>query len=922
MKKFADMTSEESIEELEQYLKRIIDENKVYGISEVYTELSAKEILPVTLKFCDEKTDPQDYEVLELVDKEKNLIISGESGSGKTTTLKWLNYIFATSYLEGKSENFPLYIELNSYIGEEKFIKKPFDTFVAMKAEGKGISGDTLKTILGGKAIILLDGFDLLLPNDEFYPYLKISNFINDFSNCRYVISSRPGFFESIKSSFKVSELEKLTDEKIETFINRYVPNKELADALRDKIWNNEQLKSILSNPMMLYIAIRVAKERKDKSDDLLPSNRSELYEKFVFTLFNHQEVKGKTPLGDRTQIENALTDLYFNLQSRNEVSCKYSEALKFVKKSSEDPRFRRISPQGVLQDCIKLGLLIKNDNYVSYGIHQSFQEYFAALKLKELFESGFDISETFSHPKWEEVVLFASEIIDSIDEFIDSIISKNELALASKCVKRTNYEIKKKLCALLANKMDSRYMQDKINAIGNLVMIGKTGISVIIESLGDDDQYIRRAAAKALGNIKSETAVQSLIKALGDEDDDVRRAAAEALGNISSETAVQSLIKVLSDEDQFVRRAAAKALGNLKSEIAVQSLIKALDDDNEYVQKAAADALGNICTIKNKKQLEVLLKSVHEFSANTAFNILNEIERKERSKTILFDKQLYLIKKNVGDLGNYPGVEHIRPAEEGLRDSYIGSFVDKLKSIREQTTIVDYGCGEGKFLCAMTTLPENAHKNISYIGVDLLARCRFLSRLAAEKHGLIEKFRVKPEFLKPAAFLKNDILVDYIIFMHVFHEIELVYLPDIIHMFSTRLKDGGKVFILDQKELVEVERSFVLWDEEEDFNTLFRDSGLNHHMRFFETGSGKKLSSIEIEKVENKCFSRADAGRNCLAVYKSKQAKLLERRKMHGLSDKEHSEISIQYANISEQITEYEKNVKSFNKSSNHSLY
>lgn len=56
------------------------------------------------------------------------------------------------------------------------------------------------------------------------------------------------------------------------------------------------------------------------------------------------------------------------------------------------------------------------------------------------------------------------------------------------------------------------------------------------------------------------------------------------------------------------------------------------------------------------------------------------------------------------------------------------------------------------------------------------------------------------------------------------------------IYSLFNKVKNGGKIFILDQKELIEKERSFVLWDYEE------------------------------------------------------------------------HSEISIQYANISEQIAEYKK--------------
>ncbi|MDY9925929.1 HEAT repeat domain-containing protein [Methanosarcina sp.] len=750
-------------ESIKKYLNKIIEEEGKNGISEVYTELSAKEILPITLKFRNEENDKtQDFEVIELVEKEEKLIISGESGSGKTTTLRWLNYILAKNYLEGKYENIPLYIELNSYIGEERFIKSPFDAYVTMKASGKRISKETLKTMLEGKATILLDGFDLLSPTDEFYPYDKISNFITDYNKCRFVISSRPGFFESIKSNFKVSELEKLTEEKIEIFINRYISNGEHANILKDRILSNEQLKSILSNPMMLYITIKVAMERKNRSGDLLPSTRYELYEAFVSTLFSHQEEKGKDLCADSTQIENSLTELYFKLQCRNEISCKYSEALKFVK-NSEDFTFGKISPQAVLKDCFKLGLLAKNDYYVSYGIHQSFQEYFAALKLKELFESGFDVSETFSHPKWEEVVIFTSEMLgsDFIDEFVGSMLLKGELFLASKCVNKASEKIKEKLCALLADKMDSRYELEKRNSIESLGRIGNVGICIIIEALKDEDEDVRwraaealgniksdtavqplinalkdenynvrwraakalgniksdtavqplinalkdenynvrwRAAealgniksdtavqllinalkdedyfvrenaaealgniksdtavqplinalkdededvrwraAKALGNIKSDTAVQPLINALKDEDSDVRGRAAEALGNIKSDTAVQPLINALKDEDSDVRGRAAEALGNIKSDTAVQPLINALKDEDEYVRWGAAEALGNICTVKNKMQLEDLLESDYEFSVNTAFGILHEIEKEEKSKLILF---------------------------------------------------------------------------------------------------------------------------------------------------------------------------------------------------------------------------------------------------------------------------------------------
>ena len=110
---------------VETYLRRIIDDDidKKSGIylSSFYTELSAvlsiEDILPFTLRVIEKDEDRQhEYEILELVEKEKNLIISGISGSGKTTTLRWLNVILAKKFLEEKNGLIPVLVELNSYV--------------------------------------------------------------------------------------------------------------------------------------------------------------------------------------------------------------------------------------------------------------------------------------------------------------------------------------------------------------------------------------------------------------------------------------------------------------------------------------------------------------------------------------------------------------------------------------------------------------------------------------------------------------------------------------------------------------------------------------------------------------------------------------------------------------------------------------
>lgn len=799
-KKELDKEFEES---LQKYLKKIIYDDRDIGISEVYTELSAKEILPITLKFRDETNDrTQEFEVLELVEKEEKLIISGESGSGKTTTIRWLNFTFATKCMENKEGSIPLYVELNSYI------RGSFYDYFKHQIKKKGLHEVALKALLEGKAIILLDGLDLLSSTESFFPYDEISNFISEYSNCRFIVSSRPGFFESIKSDFKVSELEKLTDEKIQIFIERYVEETELAEVLKNEIFDNEKLKSILTNPMMLYLAVKIAMERKRSNfvdlsitENLFPQSRSELYETFVSDLFKHHEEKGKPLHTDRAQIENALADLYFKLQCKNKVSCKYKETLGIVKKHAVDPKFRKTTSQDILDDSIKLGLLTRKYSEIGYGIHQSFQEYFAAIKLKEIFESGYDVSEAFSHPKWEEVVIFTSEMLDSdfIDEFIGSMLSKGELFLASKCVNKASDAIKEKMRSLLADKLDSGYKLEKINSIESLERIGIIGVSIIAKALKDKNKHVRCKAAETLGDGEFKEAVDSLICALNDENEDVRAEAAIALGKIRSEKAVESLIcllkdeyvyvrlgtmfalgeikiekaveplvhalndededvrvyaretlrkikpdrtwekmgfipedeedidaldevaiaiensnfemavelpicalkdeekymrlgtaekfreinpenvidmllrvlkdkdedmrwwaaqnlgnlkveiavdpliNALNDEDVNVRSYAAQALGRIRSEKAIEPLINVLKDESEFFRGFVAEALGSICTVKNRAQLEDLLASEHDFSANTSYEILYEIEKEERSKMILFKDEKFL---------------------------------------------------------------------------------------------------------------------------------------------------------------------------------------------------------------------------------------------------------------------------------------
>lgn len=78
-----------------------------------------------------------------------------------------------------------------------------------------------------------------------------------------------------------------------------------------------------------------------------------------------------------------------------------------------------------------------------------------------------------------------------------------------------------------------------------------------------NENEFVRRAAAHALGQIGSRTAVPVLIAALADErsPDDVRREAARSLGLLGDPAAVAPLRAVLASPDPYLSRIAYEAL-------------------------------------------------------------------------------------------------------------------------------------------------------------------------------------------------------------------------------------------------------------------------------------------------------------------------------------------------------------------------
>ena len=139
------------------------------------------------------------------------------------------------------------------------------------------------------------------------------------------------------------------------------------------------------------------------------------------------------------------------------------------------------------------------------------------------------------------------------------------------------------------------------VEALSNLLLFDKeTGVravaAIALGEIGDE------AAVKALSQVLSGTAPTKGKKKKASENEFVMRAAAHSLGQIRSRSSVPVLIAAMENETNpnDVRREAATALGLIGDASAVPSLRAALTSADPYLSEAARDALRRLRIARN----------------------------------------------------------------------------------------------------------------------------------------------------------------------------------------------------------------------------------------------------------------------------------------------------------------------------------
>lgn len=370
-----------------------------------------------TKKGTHNKNNLIDSIIPQLLDKRNSYAIIGKAGEGKSFAISKiaqdLLYLSRLSnllhdrktYLKAKKA-IPIILcfhscclckncdELINCIGQEicslAGVKLPF----LVKPMSKYYEVSVRRYLKSGKLVIMFDGYDEIIDTDtRLYFSNVLSEFIQIYNKCSYIITSRPQIYE--KESFgiidqdNVFSLVTLSKEQIHDFLFKLTyPNNKSATELYHSIINSVQLESVVTNPLLLTMIAHTY----CSSSFSLTGSKLGLYQQCTYCLLEKWEqnklsffrIKRRyNTLDDYSVKQDLLKLLAFHLYKNETLAITESKVLELWSNHKSEKYYYHGKAKRVLDDIIEQSWIIEKTEANSIRFcHRSFYEYFTALYL------------------------------------------------------------------------------------------------------------------------------------------------------------------------------------------------------------------------------------------------------------------------------------------------------------------------------------------------------------------------------------------------------------------------------------------------------------------------------------------------------------------------------------------------------------
>ncbi|RZJ90267.1 MAG: NACHT domain-containing protein [Chryseobacterium sp.] len=254
-----------------------------YEATEIFNEYVELNGLHADIKGGKEKIENVEEFLISWLEEPHNRLMTvfGDFGSGKTTVLNRIKYVFAKAFIEGRSALKPFFIHLKDFYKYDTLDK--LLTYSAIREFEREVSLQLIyKQIESGQIILLLDGFDEMAQQVD--TDIRMRNFLHlaPLLRQRSIITCRPSYFISkneyidySEQLFKGSALRESTDTgsyKRENMQQREIMN-QLSVFLSQEFHTPQSLKTM---ELLDFEVVEIAVLSSNSIDDYLKHNDHE----------------------------------------------------------------------------------------------------------------------------------------------------------------------------------------------------------------------------------------------------------------------------------------------------------------------------------------------------------------------------------------------------------------------------------------------------------------------------------------------------------------------------------------------------------------------------------------------------------------------------------------------------------------------
>lgn len=355
--------------------KTLLYADKSVNLREIYTNLNLE---------SDGATITDSGLIKKLIEKPRNVVVSGTAGCGKSMMMKY----FVLEAIASKSKKLPVFFELRN-LNNKKI--KPLlrhlweDLSISTKDYNFDRFSDAVKR---GKFVFILDGFDELDEEVAKSVEEELRGLFVKYDKTCFIISSRPDAKLNANISLDVFHVCRMNMQQSINLISKVKYDPSIKDDFISEMKSGlfKQHYDFLSTPLLATMMLMTYSQFAN-----VPEKIHLFYNQVYEVLYSRHDVskegyyvrdfKTSLPMDDFSNLFEV-----FSLQSylgRN-INFSQSEALRLCEDSIDYCKLE-VSKTHLLKDLLSaVCLLVQDGTEITYS-HRSFQEYFAALLISRL---------------------------------------------------------------------------------------------------------------------------------------------------------------------------------------------------------------------------------------------------------------------------------------------------------------------------------------------------------------------------------------------------------------------------------------------------------------------------------------------------------------------------------------------------------